>query len=469
MKFKSVIFSGLLILTVLALIMVGCTGSAEQKLNVVFILVDDLGWNQVNYHGFGFVETPNIDRVANEGIHFTNAYSSAPVCSPTRGSLMTGKHPARLHLTDYIPGSPFPHAKLVTQKMAPCLPLEEVTMAEKFKEAGYATGHFGKWHLSVDKNYQPGRKFDPESQGFEDILTTVKPKPDTDPDSDAHHSKEITKRSLEFLDKNKDKTFFLYTSYHTVHRPLMENADLIAKYEAKPGSELPENNPIMGAMIETMDIGIGQILDKLVEHNLVDNTIVVFYSDNGGLEMLQDQKPLRGSKATIFEGGIRVPLAIRWPGVIKPGTKSEAFVATEDLFPSLMEATEIKYHKTDLDGVSLMPIFSGKGEYQRTELYFHYPHYHHQGFKPGGAIRQGDYKLIEWYEQTLYGEEGQINLYNLKEDIGEENDLAAEMPDLAAKLRDKLHAWRDKVSAQEMTVNNNYNPKKADYRYQDEK
>jgi arylsulfatase A-like enzyme len=382
---------------------------------------------------------------------------------------MTGKHPARLHLTDYIPGSPFPHARLVTPKMAPCLPLEEITLAEKFKENGYATGHFGKWHLSVDKNYKPGRKFDPESQGFDDILTTVKPKPDTDPDSDAHHSKEITKRSLEFLDKYKNNAFFLYTSYHTVHRPLMENAELIAKYENKPGSELPENNPIMGAMIETMDIGIGQILQKLEELNLVDNTIVVFYSDNGGLEMLQDQKPLRGSKATIFEGGIRVPLAVRWPGVIKPGSKSEALVATEDLFPTLMEATGISYDNTNLDGVSLMPVFTGEGQYQRNEVYVHYPHYHHQGYKPGGVIRVGDYKLIEWYEETMYDEKGQINLYNLKDDIGEENDLASEMPDLAAKLRDQLHAWRVQVSAQEMTVNDNYNAEKADYRYQDKK
>ena len=257
----------------------------------------------------------------------------------------------------------------------------------------------------------------------------------------------------------------MYTSYHTVHRPLMENAELIAKYEAKPGSDLPENNPIMGAMIETMDKGIGQILDALKEYNLVDNTLVVFYSDNGGLEMLQDQKPLRGSKATVFEGGIRVPLAVRWPGIIAPGTKSEALVATEDLFPTLMEAAGIEYASQNLDGVSLLPIFTGNGTYQRDEVYVHYPHYHHQGYKPGGVIRQGDFKLIEWYEPTLLGEEGQINLYNLSEDIGEENDLSGEMPELAAKLRDRLHAWRKKVNAQEMTVNENYQPEKAEQRF----
>jgi len=442
-----------------------CKPPFDKKWNVVFVLADDQGWNQVSMQGTKFYETPNIERLASQGIYFTDAYSANPVCSPSRASIMTGKNPARLHITDYIPGSPYPYAKLTTPKMTQGLPLEEVTLAEVFKENGYATGHFGKWHLNKDKNYEPGRPGDPASQGFDDIYTSVKPKPDADPTADAHHAIEITDRSLKFIENNKDKPFFCYVSHHVVHRPLMEKPELVKKYEQKEGADLDINNPIMGAMIERMDTGIGQIMDKLDELKLTENTIVIYYSDNGGLEMLQDQYPLRGGKSMIFEGGIRVPLVIRWPGVIKPGTQSTTPVISDDIFPTLMDMLNIKKEIKDQDGLSITPLFKPEGKIDRDALYFHYPHYHHQGFKPAGAIREGDYKLIEWYEQSLLGEDGQISLYNLAEDIGEERDLAKEMPELAARLRDKLHTWRKEVGAQEMTVNPNYNPKKAEMRF----
>ncbi len=448
----------------------GCTKSVkDKKWNLVFILSDDHAWNQVGYHGFDFYETPNIDKIAAEGIYFTDAYASDPVCSPTRASLMTGKYPARLHLTDYIPGAPYPYAKCTTPQQTQGLALDEVTIAELLKQNGYATGHFGKWHLNKDKNYKPGRPGDPASQGFDDVLATVKPKPDAVPDADAHHSIEITKRSLDFIERNKDNPFFCYMSFHAVHRPLMESKELVAKYEAKPNSDDPVNNSIMGAMIERMDWGIGELIKKLDELNLTENTIVMFVSDNGGLELLQDQAPLRGGKAMIFEGGIKVPMAIKWPGVIKPGLKSTEPVITNDFFPTIMEALGINHQIENIDGESLMPIFKGKKELGRDAIYWHYPHYHHLGYKPASAIREGDYKLIEWYEETLYDEEGQINLYNVREDVGETNDLAKEMPELAARMRKKLHQWRERVGAQEMKVNPNYDPKRADWRFADRK
>jgi arylsulfatase A-like enzyme len=223
----------------------------------------------------------------------------------------------------------------------------------------------------------------------------------------------------------------------------------------------------MGAMIERMDTGIGQLIQKLADLGLTDKTMVIFYSDNGGFEQLQDQAPLRGGKAMVFEGGIRVPLAIKWPGVISAGRRSEALVTSEDFFPTIMEATGISYSKENLDGYSLLPLLKGTGMIDRSALFFHYPHYHHLGYKPSGAIRQGDYKLIEWFEQTLTNTGTQVNLYNLKDDIGEEHDLAGQMPEKAAEMRRELHDWQDRLNVQKMTVNPNYDPAKANWRFKD--
>ncbi|HDQ00727.1 MAG TPA: DUF4976 domain-containing protein, partial [bacterium] len=226
---------------------------------------------------------------------------------------------------------------------------------------------------------------------------------------------------------------------------------------------------IMGAMVERMDSGIGDILKKLDELNLAENTIVIFFSDNGGLELLQNQYPLRMGKATIFDGGLKVPLAIRWPGVVQSNTKCSTPVISNDFFPTIMEAVGIKYSIPNIDGVSLLPLLKQAGELKRDAIYFHYPHYHHLGYKPASAIREGDYKLIEWYEEALHGEENPVSLFNVREDVGETNDLAKEMPELAARLRAKLHQWRKAVGAREMTVNPNYDPRKADWRFLDRK
>lgn len=450
-----------------------CSPPKRDKWNVVFILADDMAWNQVNYHGFGFYETPNIDRIAKAGMQFTDAYSAGPVCSPTRASLMTGKNPARLHLTDYIPGAPYPYAKLLNPELPEVykkvgLPLQERTLAELFKDHGYATGHFGKWHLSKDKDYELGRPGDPDSQGFDDVFTCDKPEFGEPPD-DAHKAVAITEHSLRFIEENKDKPFFCYVSHSVVHRPLIEKPELIQKYKDKPYSKDPVNNPIMGAMIERMDTGIGRILDKLDELNLTDNTIVIFYSDNGGFEQLQKQDPLKGGKAMLFEGGIKVPLCIKWPGVINPGTVCNAVVTSDDFFPTFAELLGEKNLPDDIDGVSLMPLLKQQSGIDREYICWHYPHYHHLGYKPAGAIRQGNYKLIEWFEESKTGKEKPYQLFNVENDPSEVNDLKEYLPELAEELFEKLKAWRKKLGAQEMPVNPNYDPSKADWRFIDRK
>src|SRR5690625_3364328 len=350
--------------------------------------------------------------------------------------------------------------------MDPYLSLDEKLLSEILKDQGYVTGTFGKWHLSNDKNHDDiGRFYDPQFRGFDEFLSTVKPEPDHDPFDDPHHVEAITEHSLEFIDKHHDKPFFLWISHHVVHRPLIEQPDLISKYENKPGVERDVNNPVMGAMIERADSGIGQVLDKLSTLGLDDNTIVIFFSDNGGLELLQSQEPLRGGKAMVFEGGIRVPLAIQWPGVIEPGSVSHEPVISDDFVPTFMEMAAIDYHDVEFDGQSLMPILTqNQDELDREALYWHYPHYHHLGYKPGGAIRMGDYKLIEWYEETLWGQENQISLFNIKDDISESEDIKDEYPRKAMLMRRMLHEWRNEIGAQEMTRNAHYDEDREDYR-----
>ena len=433
----------------------------DKKWNFVFILADDMGWNQVGFNGSKFYETPNIDRIAKEGMYFSDAYTPAPVCSPARAGILTGKYPAHLHITDYLPGDPYPWAKLKTPVQAKALALEEVTLAEMLKEKGYTTAMVGKWHVNYDKNYQPGRPGDPGSQGFDYVHTTVKPEYDTNPNEDAHHVMELTEHALKFLDENSKKPFLLYLSHHVVHRPIMEHPDLIFKYKEKEGADLPTSNPIMSAMIERMDTGIGMVLDKLDELKLTDNTVVVFYSDNGGLDKLQSQAPLRGGKAMVYEGGIRVPLAIKWPGTIKPGSKSSEPVTGCDLFPTFAEIAGCKSYADKVDGASLVPLLTHNGKFDNRDLFWHFPHYHRQGYLPSGAIREGDYKLIEWYEKSIYNEERAYSLYNIKEDMSETNDLAEQMPEKVKELAVKLKEWRKNVNAQEMERNPDFDPAKA--------
>lgn len=422
--------------------------------NIVFILADDMGWNQVGYHGSKWYETPNIDRLAHDGLQFSNAYAAAPICSPSRAALMTGKTPARLHLTDYIPGRMWEEKPLVTPVMQQGLPLEETTIPEMLHTRGYISGLFGKWHLAETYDYEAWRPMDPESQGFDVVFHTRKPEVENAPLHDKHNAIAITDNAIKFIEQNKDRPFFCYVAHNVVHMPLMEEPELIAKYKAKLGSDQPVNNAIMGAMIETMDSQIGRLMEALDRLHLRENTIVVFMSDNGNVMAQQSQAPFRGGKATIWEGGLRVPLAVRWPGVVKPNTRSDEPVVTTDWFETLMDVAGVKYLPAYHDGVSLMPVLSGKtATLSRDALYWHYPHYHHLGdFRPGSVIRMGNFKLIEWYEGALLHRGPEVNLFDLAADPGENRDLAAEQPERVRAMRAKLEAWRHETGAQEMSV-----------------
>ena len=426
---------------------------SNRKPNVVFILADDLGLHQAGCYGNDFYETPNVDRLAREGMRFTNAYAACPVCSPTRASIMTGKYPARLHLTDYIPGGDPKNTQLVPIDWTKFLPLDEETIPEALRRVGYVCGHFGKWHLNKDKEYKLGRPGDPGSQGFDDVLTTRKPNSRSDPRKDPHHIDQITDRSITFIEANKDRPFFCYVPHNAIHSPEMERPDLVAKYAAKPGADKHKNRPVLGAMVEHLDSGVGRILDALDEAKIADDTLVIYFSDNGGLDSDHNvRKPLRGAKAGLYEGGIRVPLIVRWPGVVKRGSTCGAPVISTDFFPTLLEAVGLEVQDPSVDGKSLLPLLQQTGELKREAIFWHYPHYHASGIAPSGAIRMGEYKLIEWFEKSIDGidTEGALELFNLKEDIGEQNNLAKKMPDKAAELYDALKTWRTSVNAQEM-------------------
>jgi len=429
-----------------------------RRPNIVFILADDLGWHQLGCYGSRFYETPNIDRLAKQGMRFTKAYSACPVCSPTRASIMTGKYPARLHLTDYIAGNAPTDRKLLTPEWTKYLPLEEVTVAEALKSAGYVTGHFGKWHLNKDKYYKLGRPGDPGSQGFDDVLTTHKPGagPESTYENDWHHVRQITERAVDFMDKNRNHPFFCYIPHNTIHSPERERTELIEKYSAKPNARQgSRHNPIQAAMLETLDRSVGTILRKLEELDLEKNTVVVFFSDNGQLGTKEGPgSPLRGSKGDLYEGGIRMPLIVRWPGVVPAESVCEEVVISNDFFPTLSEIAGANGTPADIDGLSLVSLLKDpEAGLNRDAVYWHYPHYHTAGLGPQGAIRQGRYKLIEWYEKSAYSEDGAFELYDLKEDPGEQNNLSDSVSELTASLRDKLAAWRKRVGAQDMPKN----------------
>lgn len=422
--------------------------------NIVLILADDMGWNQVGYHGSSFYATPHIDRIAREGIQFRHAYSAAPICSPTRAAIMTGRAPARLRLTDYIPGRLWAEKPLVSPGTQRGLPLEETTLPEQLRSHGYTSGLFGKWHLADSYDYAPGRPKDPESQGFDVVYHTNKPDEDNLKIADAHNARAISDRAIAFIRDQRNRPFFCYVAHNVVHRPLTEDPDAVDRYRRKPGSDRPENSAVMGAMIERMDEGVGRILATLRELDLEANTIVIFTSDNGNVLADQSQKPFRGGKATLWEGGLRVPLAIRWPGHVAPGLTSNEPVISQDLFPTIMDLTATPHAPGREDGSSLVPILSGTADtLSRDAIFWHYPHYHHLGdLRPGGAVRMGRYKLIEWYEGALLGAGPVASLFDVIDDPGETRDLAAALPDRTAAMLARLRAWRASVGAVEMQV-----------------
>ncbi len=433
----------------------------KKKPNVILILADDLGCVQVGCYGTDYYQTPNIDELAKNGMRFTNAYAGAAICSPTRASIMTGKYPARLHLTDFIPGNSNSNFPLTQPDWQKFLSLEEITIGEALKENGYATAVIGKWHLSSAKKPPESLKYNPDKQGFDDTFVTYKPSKSKShghwqtPENDAHNVDTITSRSIEFIEKNNDKAFFLIISHNTIHDPLMEKSLSISKYEGLEATEEPENNPILAAMVERLDKSVGRVIDKVKQCEIEDNTVIIFYSDNGGRDKHAKQTPFRKGKGWLYEGGIRVPLIFSWKGNIEPNSLSHQMVSSIDMYPTILEMTDSKLSsKIDFDGISISNLLTKGEEIDRQTLYWNYPHYHGgSGMKPASAIRSGDYKLIEWYEPKLLNNQKVYELYNLAEDVGEKNDLSTELPEKFEELKQMLTEWKINVNAQEPTVN----------------
>ena len=440
------------------------------KPNVVLILADDLGWTDLACFGSDLHETPALDQLARDGMKFTQNYSACTVCSPTRAALMTGKYPARLHITDWIPGAMPDNPKLIVPDWTKYLPLEEVTLAEVFKAAGYATGLIGKWHLATagsDKYY-------PDKQGFDvNIAGTDKPQPSTyyapwkiptlqpEGKDGEYLTDRLGDEAVKFIERSKDKPFFLYLPHFAVHLPLQGRADLTAKYEKKIREGLNHKNAAYAAMNESLDTAVGRVRAKLAELKLTERTIVIFTSDNGGRVPTTSNLPLRVGKASAYEGGVRVPLIVYWPGVTKPGSISNAPVITMDLFPTLVEMTGVPMGAArPIDGVSIASLLRGGTKPTRDTLYWHYPHHQHYqlgGAMPYGAVRSGDFKLIEFFNDM------HVELYNIRDDIGEKNDLAAAQPKKTAELRAQLHAWRAEVGAQMPTPNPKHDPSRPEF------
>ncbi len=425
--------------------------------NIVFIFADDLGWHQLGCYGSDFYETPHLDRLATEGMRFTDAYAAAPVCSPTRASLLTGKYPARLHLTDFIPGIES-LGDLEQPEWRKHLPVEETTIPEVLHKAGYLSGHFGKWHLNKDKEYKLERPGDPMSQGFEDVYTTHKPRlltnKNVDPEDDPHNVAKITDRAINFMKENKEGPFFCYVTHNSIHAPEIEHPDLIAKYQKKPGADNPVNKPELGAMLEMLDKGVGRVLETIDELEIRDNTIVVFYSDNGMLGDPGIHPPLRGSKGNLYEGGIRVPMIVRWPGVVEEGSSSSEVVISNDFLPTFASIAGLSVTGEEVDGIDILPVLKQDGDLDREAIHFHYPHYRRQGTKPSGAIRKGEYKLLIRYGSPVgpKGYPDDVELYDLKADIGETTNIASKMPEKVEELYEDFHDWFEDVGAQRVSL-----------------
>ena len=445
-------------------------GARKRPPNFVFFLIDDFGWADVGCYGSTFYDTPHIDRLASLGMRFTDGYAACPVCSPTRASIMTGKHPARLHLTNFLVGNRWPkNSPIRPVAWQTHLPLEEVTIAEALKDAGYATGYVGKWHLG-------GKAYTPEAQGFDfnrgGCHMGMPPTyfdPYRIPNLPARKKGEyltdrLTDEAVSFLEASKERPFLLYFAHYAVHIPLQARQDDVATYKAKAAA-MPEpktlvwgqegghklrqvqNHPVYAAMIKPVDESVGRIMKTLADLGLDRDTVVIFFSDNGGLSTSEGHPtsnlPLRAGKGWLYEGGIREPMIVRWPGVTRPGSTCGTPVISDDFYPTMLEMAGLPLRPTQhRDGTSIVPLLKGEQTLRRDAIYWHYPHYSNQGGRPGGAVRAGDWKLIEHYE------DGSLELYNLADDIGEKKNLAPEMPEKAKELQKMLAAWRTRVGAQ---------------------
>lgn len=457
-----------------------------KKPNIIFILIDDLGWIDLTCYGSAFYETPNIDRLASEGMQFTDAYAACPVCSPTRASILTGKYPATLGLTNFIGGHT--KGKLIDAPYIRQLPLTEKNIAQALKEGGYNTYHVGKWHLGEEPYW-------PEHQGFDVNIAGCNigapiggyfspyhnPRLKDGPRRE-YLTDRLTSEAIELLKKNGDEPFFLNLWYYAVHIPIQVPRDYKLKYREKAkklgldkkktyeeGSFFPcehkknnrikrrllQSDPAYAGMVEKLDENIGRLLRVLEDLGKAEETVIIFTSDNGGLATAEGSPtcnaPLSEGKGWMYEGGTRESLIIKYPGIIKPGSKCNVPVTSPDFYPTLLEMAGLNLiPEQHCDGESLMPLLKERGDLNRKAIFWHYPHYGNQGGTPGSSIRAGDYKLIEFFEDN------HIELYNLRDDISENNDLAEKQTEKAKELKQMLWTWRTKVEAKIPESNPDY-------------
>lgn len=468
-------------LSAAALQAMGCSSKTVRP-NFLFILVDDLGWTELGSYGSRLAETPNLDRLAASGVRFTDAYASCPVCSPTRASIMTGKYPARLNITDWIPGNDARDKKLLGTVDRHELSLEEKTIAETLRENGYKTFFAGKWHLGSEG-------FFPEDQGFDINLgghhrgsppggyysPYSNPKLDDGPEGE-YLPDRLADETIRFMENSAGEPFLAFLSFYTVHTPIQASRRHIDKYETKVAGVEPDgseyiqehdgetkqfqDNPAFASMVEAMDENVGRLMDKLAELDLDKDTVIIFTSDNGGLSTLfpgrkapTSNLPLRAGKGWCYEGGIRVPLIIKVPGISGAARESAVPVISTDFYPTILELAGLPpLPDQHIDGLSLAPFLREGGEPGREAIFWHYPHYHGSAWTPGAAVRAGEWKLIEFYEKE------KVELYNLKEDIEEKNDLSDKNPDKTGELLNMLHKWQESTGALMPEPNPDYHP-----------
>ena len=444
----------------------------NTKPNIIFIFIDDMGWGDVGCYGNDFIDTPNIDQLAKDGMRFTDFYAAGAVCSPTRCAVQSGQNQARIGITAHIPGHWRPFERVINPQTTMALPLDVVTVAESMKQAGYTTGYVGKWHLGR------GDQFGPDKQGY-DFAAEIngphlpgrfkatnpkiaKPAPGqfrTDYESDLCES---------FIRENKNKPFFLMLSPYAVHIPLASKSELVEKYRKRAKEKnrsLP--HPVYAGLVEEVDHQVGRIVNEVEAQGLSDTTMIVFTSDNGGLnkrydyneqsdDVVSDLAPLKGEKGSLHEGGIRVPLIVKYPKMIKPGTISSEPTISYDFYPTFVEAAggTLPENQT-IDGLNILPLLQNpKAKLNRKAIHWHYPHYHHD--RPAGAIRERDWKLIEYLDGT-----GDIELYHISQDLSESNNLADERKGKVADLKKKLSGWRNEVLARIPVPNPSYDPERA--------
>ncbi len=443
-----------------ALPLLSRAGAAQRPLNFVFILIDDYGWTDTGYNGSTFYETPNIDRLARSGTIFTNGYSASPVCTPTRAAIMTGKYPARLGLTSHAQGAHrLPYSKVLPPQFPLALPLAEKTIAESLKEKGYRTAAIGKWHLG-------GNGFLPQDQGFDvsyggDIAGSTssffypkwKSKIPLEGQAGDYLTDRLTSLAVNFIEESKQNPFFLYLPHFAVHTPIEGKPNLVEKYNRKADPTKPQNYGEYAAMVESVDDSVGRVLETLDRLNLADNTAVIFTADNGGVTSREwrnrpvtSNLPLRSGKGHLYEGGIRVPLCVRWPGLTKPNTKSDQPVYAVDYAATLAGVR-------NSDGIDFRAALNGKQLPQR-DLFWHYPHYSPQLGRPSAALRHRNYKIIRFFEDNRQ------ELYDLSTDLGEQNDLAPKNPKLLAAMTTRLDKMLKHAAAKIPQPNPNYDPTK---------